>query len=187
MKKLTILVDMDDTLENLCETWVSYLNQRHGTSVTMEDIKQWDMTKAFPSLTNEEIFAPTTEESMWEKVKPIPKAFDNISKLRRDGHKVLVVTASYPMSVPIKLNKVLFKYFPFFTYKDVIITSHKQLIRGDVLVDDAPHNLVNGQYKRILMTAPHNISFDEKIIDAIRVDDWDEIYNIINKYANEKG
>lgn len=28
MSKLTILIDMDDTIENLCEAWVGYLNNK---------------------------------------------------------------------------------------------------------------------------------------------------------------
>lgn len=50
MKKLTILVDMDDTIENLCETWVAFLNETHGTTVHTDDIHDWDMTKAFPTI-----------------------------------------------------------------------------------------------------------------------------------------
>lgn len=186
MKQLTILVDFDQTLNNLNEAWVAYLNERHGTTVKTDDIKCWDITKAFPTLTPYEIFKPLLEEALWERVIPLPKAYDNICKLKNDGHKVYVVTTSNPVTVPIKLQKVLFKYFPFFTYNDVIITSHKQLIIGDVLVDDAPHNLEGDTtYAKILISAPHNRSFDEKTIDATRAEDWDEIYELINNLAKE--
>lgn len=33
MKKLTILVDMDDVLENLVECWVDELNKKCGSSL----------------------------------------------------------------------------------------------------------------------------------------------------------
>lgn len=186
MKQLTVLVDFDQTLNNLNEAWVAYLNERHGTTVKTDDIKCWDMTKAFPTLTPNEIFKPLLEEALWERVIPLPKAYDNICKLKYDGHKVYVVTTSNPVTVPIKLQKVLFKYFPFFTYNDVIITSHKQLIIGDVLVDDAPHNLEGDTtYAKILISAPHNRSFDERTIGATRAKDWDEIYELINNLAKE--
>ena len=186
MKQLTVLVDFDQTLNNLNEAWVAYLNERHGTTVKTDDIKCWDMTKAFPTLTPNEIFKPLLEEALWERVIPLPKAYDNICKLKYDGHKVYVVTTSNPVTVPIKLQKVLFKYFPFFTYNDVIITSHKQLIIGDVLVDDAPHNLEGDTtYAKILISAPHNRSFDERTIGATRAEDWDEIYELINNLAKE--
>lgn len=186
MKQLTVLVDFDQTLNNLNEVWVAYLNERHGTTVTPDDIKCWDLTKAFPTLTANEIFKPLLEEELWERVTILPKAYDNICKLKYDGHKIYVVTTSNPTTVPIKLNKVLFKYFPFFTYNDVIITSHKQLVMGDVLVDDAPHNLAGDTtYAKILISAPHNKSFDERSIGAIRADDWDEIYELITNLAKE--
>jgi hypothetical protein len=37
MRKLTILVDMDDVLNNLIERWVEELNILSGTSVAYED------------------------------------------------------------------------------------------------------------------------------------------------------
>lgn len=186
MKHLTVLVDMDDTLENLCEAWVSFLNEQYGLTVTTNDITDWDITKAFPTLTKKQVFAPLDDANMWERVKPLPKACETIRKLREEGHTVYVVTASNPKSVPIKLEKVLFKYFPFFTYHDVIITSRKQLIRGDVLVDDAPHNLDGGAYKRILMSAPHNRCFNEKDIQAVRAANWDAVYLLIKLLAHGK-
>lgn len=183
MKQLTVLVDMDDTLENLCTPWVQYLNEKYGTTVTTDDVKDWDIARVFPTLTREQVFEPLITEALWERVKPLPKAYENICKLKYDGHRILIVTAASPISVPMKLEKVLFRYFPFFSYSDVIITSHKQLIRGDVLVDDAPHNLENGNYKRVLMTAPHNRYFDEKSIGAVRAYDWDTVYSLISEYA----
>lgn len=53
MKHLTILVDMDDTIESLASAWVDYLNARHGTTTKLTDITGWDISKAFPTLTNE--------------------------------------------------------------------------------------------------------------------------------------
>lgn len=32
MKKLTILFDADDTVENLSDCWIAMLNERYGTS-----------------------------------------------------------------------------------------------------------------------------------------------------------
>ena len=186
MKRLTILIDFDQTINDLASAWVEYLNERHGTSVKTEDLKEWDMRKAFPNLTESEIYKPLKEEAMWDKVKLLPKVYDNICKLKYDGHKVFVVTTSNPFTVPIKLNKVLFKYFPFFTYNDVIVTSHKQMILGDVLVDDGQHNLVGDTpYKKILFSAPHNKSFDERSIGAVRANDWDEVYELITEFAAE--
>lgn len=62
MKHLTILVDMDDTIESLASAWVDYLNARHGTTTKLTDITGWDISKAFPTLTNEQVYAPLFED-----------------------------------------------------------------------------------------------------------------------------
>ena len=61
MKKLTILVDMDDTIENLSEAWVSYLNSRYGTNVSVSDISSWDISQAFPTLSKTEVYGALKE------------------------------------------------------------------------------------------------------------------------------
>ena len=43
-----VLCDADDTIENLCETWVDYLNFQYGTNVTASDVVDWDISKFFP-------------------------------------------------------------------------------------------------------------------------------------------
>lgn len=183
MQRLTILVDMDDTLENLCETWVEFLNETHGTTVHKDDIHDWDMSKAFPTIENQQVYDPLFNENMWKRVTPLPGAVEYLKRLIDDGHKVVIVTASHQNTVAMKLNNVLFRYFPYLTTSDVIITSQKQLVRGDVLVDDAPHNHIGGQYLKILMDSPHNREFDAQRFGMVRVYSWLEVYDTIRQFA----
>ena len=46
--KKIVLCDADDTIENLCETWVNYLNNQYGTKVLAENVVDWDVSKFFP-------------------------------------------------------------------------------------------------------------------------------------------
>ena len=82
------------------------------------------------------------------------------------------------------MDVILFGYFPFITWKDVIITSYKQLIKGDVLVDDGVQNLENGDYFKILMNAPHNLAYDAEANGMCRTSNWGEVYSLITEYAN---
>ncbi len=95
MRHLTILVDMDDTIENLAEAWVAYLNARHQTSTSLSDITDWDISKAFPTLTKEQVYAPLFEDTFWSWVKPMKGASETLQKLIADGHTVLIVTSNY--------------------------------------------------------------------------------------------
>jgi 5'(3')-deoxyribonucleotidase len=83
------------------------------------------------------------------------------------------------------MDDLLFRWFPFITWDQVIITSRKQLIRGDVLIDDGIHNLEGGDYVRILMTAPHNKSYDAEGNGMIRVSSWDDIEKVISEISGE--
>ena len=184
MKKFTILVDMDDTIENLLEGWVSWINAKYGTTVDWHDIRSWDISINFPGLTKEQLFEPFYIDDFWDWVKPIPYATEMLHQLLVDGHDIYIVSATTPETLPAKMERVLFRYFPYLKWENVIIASRKQMIRGDILIDDGVHNLVGGDYIRILMNAPHNRDFDEKAYGMTRVYGWAEIYAMITEMAN---
>lgn len=183
---MTILVDMDDTMECLLEAWIARINAIHNLNVQKCDIKEWDLRVAFPTLTQEEIFAPINTVELWQNVKPKDGAVKYLKQLIADGHNIIVVTASHYDSVALKMKEVLFKHFPFIPYEDVIITSRKQLINGDVLIDDAPHNLVGGTYKPILFNAPHNQELNAEKYGMIRVNSWEEVYQAIKDIEDKE-
>lgn len=185
-KKLTILVDMDDCIEMLSEAWTEYLNQKHGLNVDWKEIKEWDVRKFFPELTSEEIYAPLFDEEMWKTVKPMPGAEETLYRLISQGHRVYIVTSSHYETLTAKCKHVLFRYFPFLTWDNVIVAAHKQMIRGDILIDDGPHNLIGGAYRKVIMTMPHNESINADDFDMIRVHDWRGIYRIVCDIASEK-
>ena len=152
---MTILVDMDDTIEQLLKEWIRSVNEKFGRAATVDEVTSWNVAAVYPGLS-------------WE-----------------DVYMVTVVTATYFESVPEKMRDLLFKYFPFLSWDQVIITSRKQLIKGDVLIDDGIHNLEGGDYAKILVTAPHNKDYDAEANGMIRVNNWDEILEAIEKLEKQ--
>lgn len=182
MKKLTVLCDFDDVLINFCEVWVQLINEQNGTEVKITDVKDWEISKAFPTLTLDQIYRPLHEVEIWNRVVPLPGAVEYLQKLKDDGHKVYIVTSSHYSTIETKIDKVLVKYFPFIDVSDVIVTRNKQMVHGDVLIDDGMHNLCGGTYKGILMTQPHNESYDlskPEMREISRANGWSDIYSII--------
>ena len=182
---MVILVDMDDVLEQLCAAWVEYLNRHFGTAAKLEDITDWDVTQAFPGLTREQVYSAELDDAFWDDVKPMPGAPEMLSRLMEEGNEVYIVTSSCYQTLRAKLDKVLFRYFPFLSWEQVIITSNKQMIRGDILIDDGPHNLAGGEYHKILFDAVHNRNFDESSIGAVRVKNWSEAYAAVRRYLSQ--
>lgn len=173
-------------MNNLMDTWIEALNLLYGTNVTPKNITQWDMRVAFPELTEKQIFMPLYWESLWCHVAPKEGAVEGMRKLVADGHTVMVVTASHPETIGAKTREVLFKYFPFITYKDLIVTYRKDLIRGDVIIDDAPHNLEPCDCFKILFYANHNEKFDAESHGMHRAKDWEEVYTMIKAFAERE-
>lgn len=176
---MTILVDMDDTIEQLIQAWVDGVNREYRYSVNYEDVTQWDVSAAFPGLSREQVYAIPMRRGFWKTVRPFPGAADALRRLMDAGHEILIVTATQFESVPEKINGFLFEHFPFLHEDQVIITGKKQRIRGDILIDDGVHNLEGGDYYKILMTAPHNQTYDAEANGMIRVHNWAEIEEVI--------
>jgi len=173
---------MDDTITDLVPVWVDTINYNFGTNVKHSDITEWDIASFFTDLKEIDVFGVLDDEELWKSVMPKPYAPEMLQCLIQDGHKIKIVTASSYKTVEPKAEHVLFKYFPFLTWDDVIITSEKQMIHGNFLIDDYPENLIGGDYYGILMDAPHNRNFDGKPHKITRVRDWHEIYRVITSY-----
>ncbi|MBO4360492.1 MAG: hypothetical protein J5822_06410 [Eubacteriaceae bacterium] len=185
MRKLTILVDMDDTIEQLLCAWIRSVNEKFGTCVAYDDIKSWDVSEAFPGLSHDDVYDVILEDDFWDSVEPVPGAAEALRSFMEEGHSVYIVTATPYQSVKAKMEKHLFRYFPFISWDQLIITSRKQMIMGDVLIDDAVHNLIGGSYRKILMDSANNRAFDTSGTDIVRCMDWDQAREIIAGMAAE--
>jgi 5'(3')-deoxyribonucleotidase len=194
MKKKIVLVDMDDTATWLLPVWVKHLNQKHNLNVDWHDIKEWDMTLAFPTLSREQIYEPLATEEIWDEVTPREGAVEALTWLHECGiYEIFICTSTDYRNIKPKYEKVISKYFPFIDWKHFIVISRKQMVKADYIIDDAPHNLVGGcQKHRILISMPHNENFNLGDTGIERADTWANArflvhYNSIIDRTNESG
>lgn len=183
---MTILVDADGVLENLTYELPALLNRKYGFAVKFEDIRGWGLANSFPELTQEQIASAELEESLYERIRPIPGAPEYLKKLIDDGHSVYVVTNTPYEAISLKMKKVMERFFPFLPWSNFILTAKKQMIKGDFLIDDGVHNLEGGDYGKLLFDAPCNWDYDATTNGMIRVSSWEEIYRIITGISEEK-
>lgn len=184
MKSLTILCDADDTIEHLLPHWLDALNRAYQKDVKPEDIHSWNLALAYPDLTSEQVFAPIYTKAFWENITPMEDSQYYLERLIEDGHKVYILSAANFETSDVKVEKLL-KLFPFLDWTKIILAHDKQMIRGDVLIDDGIHNLKGGHYRKLLFHQPHNAEIDEIQYGAIRVHSWKETYELINQFAKE--
>jgi len=180
-KRKTILIDMDDTIEDLLITWTKWLNFEYGLQVDYKKINRWEISYFFPSLTKEELYGPLHDSEFWKYVTPKKDAIIILEKLNKE-HDIFICTNSVHTidSLDSKINNTLLSNFPYLIKDQLIITSKKQLIKADYLIDDYEKNLIGGSYQGILFDMPHNKSFNNELHNIPRFNNWYDIYNHIN-------
>lgn len=181
LKKLLILFDADDVLENLVECWTDILNNRYGLNVEIGNILSWTISDFFP-IDRDLVYDVLYEEQLWRSLSIKDGAVDTVEQLQREGHTIKIITASHPKTVAIK-SEILLDAFKTLNWRDLIVTTNKALVMGDILVDDNPDNLIGGQYKKLLFDRPWNWYCDAEQNDMIRVYNFNDVYKEISKIA----
>ena len=141
---MIILVDCDDTIWDLCSCWVNWLNNEYNLNVSPDDINCWDITKTFTMLEKEKIYQPLFIKEFWDSIKINPDAVKYLSKLHEENHEIFFVTSTDYNSLPYKVPIIL-DNFSFIDKKHIITTYRKDLIVGDVLIDDYYKNLIGNK------------------------------------------
>jgi len=143
MSKLTILVDLDGICVNLPQAFVDTVNleREGGDEVSVEDLTDYEFSRALPE--GGSIYDYMGREGWWEALPLISGASDALYALDSLGAEVVICSSpgNYPRAAMEKMRWV-YKHLPFLPQKNIIITRRKELCRGDVLIDDAPDQLL---------------------------------------------
>ena len=177
---ITILIDIDDVLNNLCDAWIKWLNNKHKTKIKPEDVTTWDLKSVYPELNAKQIYEPFSSDQFWKTVTPRFDAIKYVNQLYSEGYNIYLCSSTYYKNIVPKFEYIIQKYFPYIDWNHVIIASNKKMIKADILIDDGIHNLEGGSYTKILMTAPHNKNFDTVSHNMYRADTWEQAYDIIH-------
>lgn len=179
-------VDLDDVLWDLLSAWIKRYNEIANDNVQPEDVKSWDVSKYINNGTREMLFYILEQSDFWETVQPRPESQKYLKQLVDDGYNVMVITASHYKTLKNKME-CFFKLFPFIRNEQVIIAHRKQMIDVDILIDDNPENLRDSSYIKVLFDTPHNRWLEEREIGAIRLSNWEEIYEYITEKLPVRG
>lgn len=178
-----VAIDFDGVLNNLPEVWCKYLNDMYYTNQKSEQVdvpRNYNMSLNFPKLSHESINWPLHRDDFWEKVgykDSGAKELVDVLRFEFPFINVIIVTATDPEHWTSKYEQCFRRLFPGFPKKNIILTSRKDLIKCNILVDDNPEYLRASSAYKILMSAPYNI---DNTVDVDSVcNNCEEVLNVI--------
>ena len=151
---MTILVDIDNTINNFGEILLLANNQSHDTNYRYTDITSYDwFDQTFMNP-----WEPTEYRCFWNIVEVNPEAVTVIERWVRQGHQVYLCTAShFNDMVGYKIRKTLESFNPkLINERNIIIAQDKSAIMGDAMIDDFPNNLYSFKRTCICFAQPWN-------------------------------
>lgn len=177
---MRILIDKDGVLYDLYTPWLAQHNRDYPEHVFLYEHMTWT-NKEVCSRNNcaADIYEYFHNPDTWLMGRPIQDSQEITRRWVEYGYELGIVTTvanSTAAECAVLWCKDNYSHIPHL----VMVNGHiKHWVSGDVLIDDAPHNLCDFEGIRLLYDAPWN----KDAAGYIRVKNWQEIaYYIKNAY-----
>ncbi len=170
MKKLELIIDMDQILANLHGKWLPVLNAEFGYSMTVADLSNYNIRQCVPC--GEEADKIIGRPNFYLDLEPLPGALDALMEFHEAGHDILIATSPgrHLSCVPDK-GVWLAKHAPFLNRRNWMFGSPKFRLTGDLFIDDGPDNITkyrarpqNANAKIATIAHPYNAEI-EPLVD----------------------
>ena len=162
---LRFLVDADDVLYITNQTALNVINAEHNTNFTVQDIKKWGKTG---TLVDERLKLYASPDFM-RNLPIYPGATDFIEKLQQIG-EVFITTSVEPQCISARAES-LGVNFPTVSHSHYLFVTRKDVVEGDVLLDDGAHNISASKVKYpVLFRRPWN----RHLTGAMAVNNYDD-------------
>lgn len=179
MKKLTIILDVDDTLMECCAPAAEVVRKEKGYDICFENMREWAFTD-HPIEVQSALFEVMSREEFIRNQKPVTGAIELVRELQEMGHTVLIFSAVKPRQMGMRAEAIL-RHFPI-PEGNIILGGHKSLMKADVLLDDAPINISASNCTfPVLMRCPWN----ENVACKYAVSNFEEFRNLVREFSIE--
>lgn len=142
-----VIVDLDGIVADLLTPWLEAYNDLYDDSLEIHHVLSWDIHKYVKPECGKKIYGLIGEPNFYNRVPALDGAVEGVNQLIADGHEIFMCSAVAvaPGQTPGKYQWVE-RNFPNFDPHRLVMCSHKYLLHGDVIIDDASHNILD--YKK---------------------------------------
>jgi 5'-nucleotidase len=180
MSDMLIMVDVDGVVADLHSVWYKLYNEEYGDDLTHERVTDWEVHKFVKPECGKHIYTYLDIPGLYDEVKPIDGALTGVQYIRNLGHRVVFATSGLSQAYAKYLWLESKGFEPGNWGSDFVSVHDKSLLKGNLLVDDAFHNVqAFSSRTSILFTYPHNAN---AAWYGHRAKNWHEVTQIINSY-----
>ena len=178
---MIINLDVDGVIRDIAHTVLQIYKEFHDSrsTVTEEDIKQHNLTTFLPLIKSSEDFFVNHHEQIFYNAKPYNGAKNLVVALKDRNHTINIVTSQYKGTEISTLEWLLEHNIE---YDSIIFTNNKNIVEGDLLIDDNIKNLseCNKKYK-ICFARPWNTEYS-----GLRVDSYKGCLDLVKYISNKE-
>jgi len=169
-KKVIVLVDMDGTIADFDQRALQLMKQRHGKAFDVEHstLKSFPFAANFDASYKRPISSMLSEENFFRSFQPIDGAIQALKEMQaHESIEVFFCTApirANPFCASEKMEWIR-EHLGDDWVARIIITSDKSLVRGDILIDDAPQakgDSLEPVWEQVWFRQPYNIGLSGK-------------------------
>jgi 5'-nucleotidase len=167
-----LIVDMDGVLADVWSQYLAYDERDTGRRKSVADVAGMPELEAF-ARAQEYVRTPG-----FFRNAPVIDGSRRVMEQLNRRYEVFVVSAAieFPQSLNEKVEW-LGEHFPLIPWQRIVLCGSKQIIRGDIMIDDHFKNLDFFEGRTILFTQPHNQTHDSHRHQ--RVNSWDEVARLL--------
>ena len=160
----TVAIDVDSVLADVILIWTKEYNKRKNARITKREIILWDIPKVLPVSQNEiyQLFSYVWKYR-WKEIPPTEPQIGEITKrIHRKGYRISILTKRERPTVAYVAKWLDFHDI----YSDDLLFVYDSTPKAeypfDILIDDAPKNLIDviPPKSAILFNQPWNRDFD---------------------------
>lgn len=184
---MRIILDQDQVICQWVERILQWYNEDKGTTYTRDDIKSWNVKMNLGDHSEDFLRSAMRYPEFYRDLDPVEGALYGVKKLLSDGHDVIIATA-VPKCAGIAYHGKLEwirRVMPFFPLENFIAIHRKDLLIGDVLLDDGLHNIVpfmKSGRMAVAFDCPWNRGYDDV---TRRVRHWNEFLAFIDEVKEQ--
>jgi len=163
---------MDGVLSDIYAQYIKYEQEDLGITQSIDKLAGKPENHAFVN-----IYQYIYSSGFFYSAEQIAGSIEAVQKLN-NSYQVFIVSSAtqFPLSLIEKINW-LAKYFPFISWQQIVLCGSKEIVHGDIMIDDHLKNRDHFVGKTILFTQPHNMAMENG--KYLRVNSRAEIENIL--------